>query len=664
MPSARFDVRLALWTLHASTSVTGLYELLGRFTRDDKEGFRRAVRLTHTLWGGRFNPIVMADRLEEARRLIELFRADCIVSVGTAPEVVGLPERFPHLIPPYFPDMLFLPHTTEPTRAHLLDIHNALVHWQATGQWSAIDEQGVRQFVWDADDALADTFLVHYGGYPDPAEIGIDYLHLLGQATSANQCRIDKAAPIPMDVLEHPSLASLCRHGLRRHYSILPGWDYPGFYSGSAADLNDLVTFWNLRAADIALQFFDPAQANRYTIIKNVAEQRTLASLAPLDEHRRKLTVWSRSTPIDKAMVPFAGQPLNACQASGPFFWRGGAVRPPMMVLSEASALGVFGREQDKPKVSFVLPGQSFSADKWFYTQHLVASVVVAGGNEQHTFHPPFVPEWNEFYARAMCCHYNKMRIEPDRNGIVINVADHDTFLYGLPVADLVEQVFRSAGFEAKPSGAGLIARQLIARLGSTGVRALKIPGVRRLLRKYGPRDVFTKKAALELIGKRDPQNPAMSFDDYKRLFIEPRPHSTDLTPQAIFAYLVEKELFRIGAQLTCPSCNLSNWIALDALKQTNVCELCGTTFNGTRQLVNGEFRYRRTGVLGLEKNSQGAVPVLMTLQQLRVNLSNIRLNNVYAPSYDLMPDAGGDFSRSISSLSSRAARSTLARRM
>jgi hypothetical protein len=50
----------------------------------------------------------------------------------------------------------------------------------------------------------------------------------------------------------------------------------------------------------------------------------------------------------------------------------------------EASALGVFGRELDKPKVSFALPDKPFSADKWFYTQHLVASVTVADSEDQH----------------------------------------------------------------------------------------------------------------------------------------------------------------------------------------------------------------------------------------------------------------------------------------
>ncbi|MGK3847889.1 hypothetical protein, partial [Enterococcus faecium] len=81
----------------------------------------------------------------------------------------------------------------------------------------------------------------------------------------------------------------------------------------------------NLRAADISLEFFDPAHASRYTIIKPAAEQRILAQLAPLDEHRRQLAIWSRAEAIDQALTPFSGQPLTACRVGGPFFWNGGA---------------------------------------------------------------------------------------------------------------------------------------------------------------------------------------------------------------------------------------------------------------------------------------------------------------------------------------------------
>jgi hypothetical protein len=48
------------------------------------ESFRSAVKLTHTLRGGRYNPIVFADKPDEARDIIESFRADMVVPVGTS----------------------------------------------------------------------------------------------------------------------------------------------------------------------------------------------------------------------------------------------------------------------------------------------------------------------------------------------------------------------------------------------------------------------------------------------------------------------------------------------------------------------------------------------------------------------------------------------------
>ena len=79
------------------------------------------------------------------------------------------------------------------------------------------------------------------------------------------------------------------------------------------------------------------------------------------------------------------------------------------------------------------------------------------------------------------------------------------------------------------------------------GARVFKIPGVRRLLKTYGPREAFTRKAALELIGKSDPDHRQASFTDHKLLYIEPREHGTELTPEMVFAYLVEKACFALA---------------------------------------------------------------------------------------------------------------------
>ena len=67
----------------------------------DTDAFRQAVKLSHTLWGGRFNPIFMADREDEALRLVDLFRVDMLLPVGTSDVVKAFPKKFPHLINPF-----------------------------------------------------------------------------------------------------------------------------------------------------------------------------------------------------------------------------------------------------------------------------------------------------------------------------------------------------------------------------------------------------------------------------------------------------------------------------------------------------------------------------------------------------------------------------------
>jgi len=223
---------------------------------------------------------------------------------------------------------------------------------------------------------------------------------------------------------------------------------------------------------------------------------------------------------------------------------------------------------------------------------------------------------------------------------LIVDATEIDASVSALSVTALFERVFELAGFSAKPSNGGLIARQLIARLGGLqGARVFKIPGVRKLLRTHGPNASFTKKSALQLIGQTDPENPAARFADYERLFIESRPYNEPLTPPAVFSYLVDKGLFRIGVDLTCPVCRLPSWVALDNLQQRIVCGLCGSEFDATRQLIDEKWAYRRSGVLGLEKNNQGAVPVVLTLQQLDANDGMDK--PLYSPSLDLTPIDG-----------------------
>ena len=104
----------------------------------DKEAFRTAVRQSHALWGGRYNPIVIVDREAEAKSLVEAFRCDWIVPLGDSAEVKGFTARFPHLIKPFFEERVFTGLADQNGRAQLLDVENLLVHLQERPEWRSI----------------------------------------------------------------------------------------------------------------------------------------------------------------------------------------------------------------------------------------------------------------------------------------------------------------------------------------------------------------------------------------------------------------------------------------------------------------------------------------------------------------------------------------------
>ena len=622
----------------------------------DLKAFRFAARISFALWGGRFNPMIVVNQEESAGDLVDLFCLDMIFPIGDSDRVKSFPALFQHLINPFHGERLFIGGGDCNASVNVLDMHNALVYLQSERDWDVVKKKGVRLYTWAQDDPLSDVFLMQLGQYPDPSEVSIDYYNLLKEATGAAEVTIGTLSNFPADVWNHPNIAFLNRYGLEPYLRVSRGWDSPGFYYGEASNFDDLVCCWNLRAADIPLLFVDPRYMGRYgdAVDRWDESMRSLVSGRSL-EFDRQLAVWTREEALNQEKIresktailkPFGPKVSMICPMRAGS-WNGSSVNPPMMHFGEISTLGVVGTESGKTKISFALDEKPFCSDFWFHTQNLVGSISFLGGgygDEGHILIPPFIPELNEFYARSQHFDYSKLRSEPNSIGLIIAATESSAFVYALSVSNLFEKIFDLVGFDSKLSGGGLIARQLIAQLGGVdGARAFKIPGVRRLLKTHGPTVPFTKKSALQLIGGRDPENPDATFKDYENLYIEPRPPNTKLDPDAVFTYLVEKGLFRIGAKLSCPHCQMDSWTSLDILKQRVVCELCGQDFDATRQLVRDTWHYRRSGVLGAEKNAQGAVPVVLTLQQFRVNVGRVFDRSIYLPSVELKANPGLD---------------------
>jgi hypothetical protein len=169
----------------------------------DLEAFRSAVRLSYALWGGRFNPILIADNDDETKQLVDLFRVDLIWPIGNGDLLKALPATFPHLISPFFHDSLFVGGANERKHAQVLDVQNTVSHLIDRPDWQRVKNRGVRLYTWQPDDPLADSFLVQFGAYPSIDETWVDYRTILKRAADATEHALASDTVIPAAVLAH-----------------------------------------------------------------------------------------------------------------------------------------------------------------------------------------------------------------------------------------------------------------------------------------------------------------------------------------------------------------------------------------------------------------------------------------------------------------------------
>lgn len=607
--------------------------------KGDFAALREALKLTFTMWGGRYNPVIPIDDFEAASSLIRLFRVDVLWPASDDAAVKEFIKRFPHLPNPFFQEELFVPHGNGERSPQLLDIYHPIrrLHEEHFKNNPSPDAT-VTIFEWQAEDPLADVLLATLGAVPSVEVTGTDYLALLKQHLSAKTVALIPMEPLPQLTGNGWTVSTFCRAFMQQHYSVQNYWGHPGIYVGGSSDFNDLVTFWNLRATGTSLMFYDPNQATGFDTNLTDWSATLRARQTGRFESDNSISIWFReSTP--EPDVSMFGQGLRLCTA-GDGTWNGLNVKAPYMYFSEGSALAVIGEDSaGLPKMSFQLPPKPFNEDTRLNDQHLVVSIdpgIGLFGNERATLQTPYVPELNEYYGRQYYFEWNKARVELEGMGIISNASCSHLSLNALDVVELVKRIFSVAGIEAQPSKPGLIASRLIQQMGGLqGCRVFKIGGVRILLETFGPDTSFSHQCALRAIGKGDSVNGILSISEYKNLFIEPRPYRTELKPHDVFSYLLKKGVYRTGLEFDCPSCRLEFWLSLDDVRTEVACEYCGHRFNVAPYLRDKNvWRYRRSGLFGRADNQEGAIPVILTIQQLHTTFRSQEM--LYAPAMSL----------------------------
>lgn len=601
----------------------------------DFEAFRQSLRRSYSLWGGCFNPVIRLGDTEKAQSTIELFRVDCLYPASNTAAVREFIDKQTHLQWPDHRVDLVIDRGRGEKASAIADILAPIQHvFDERFKKSPTADPWVVLHDWSDDDPLRDVLLATYGGLPPINDSAHDFKGIMQFHLRAPINTLNSNDPLILPDLEQVSLADFNKLNMRSHYTKTSNWRYPGFYIGDATQFDDIVEFWNLRAAGISLQFYDSAHAIRFRRLKEQWLER--APIKPNRPETQRIAIWSRRDLPENDFSSICENPIIFRISDE--IWNGKNIQVPNFYFADHQILAAVDNTRESPTISFAIPESPVRLAANFSTQKYIISLWPGIGlykNREFTIDLPFIPKLNDFYSRNARYQWNALRVEPDSIGLIVDGAATDLSVRAIETNKLFEHLFKAFGISATPSVAGLVCNRLITQMGGIdGCRVFRIGGVRDLIGKYSPDKSFTTSTAKQIIRGAETDHPLSGYQD---LYIESRNPGSALTKDSVFDYLVRKEIFRPGLQLKCPNCRLDFWRSIDDIKTKTECEYCGGIFNIGPQLRDRDWAYRRSGLFGRNDNQEGAIPVVLTLQVL--DRANTLSKSILGTSMSLAPD-------------------------
>jgi hypothetical protein len=562
-----------------------------------------------------------------ADKLINLFRVDVLLAVTPTGETKTFIDSYPHLHLHMWADGIF-----HQRRCLFLDLRHAVRRAAQRATIRDWDGSAFAKPIWTPTDPLAPLFVVLFGRYPDASQCGVDYGSIIRSSLQVVEPVIERNEDLSIDLLDYVTPLDFTGFGLRSHRTH-SGWLRPGIVLGSAANCDDLLLLWNLRAAGASACLYDVAQQGR---LKQFVEAFINRGKDYITEEPKSINFWSRTPdwppPSWSIDLDTGGLHPVLCRAVDDNIWNGLDIRPrrPRLSTSYRDVVPSYVEDEKGAVASFALPDRPFDDDdlQARYQQFVVSVDAKQYGpnSGERTFITPFAPKLNEFYRRNFCVGSDGARAEPGGLGhggigIITRLSSQRIEIRAISVYEWIKNFFDIFGITVERSEPGLRCARLIQQLGGLhGCRVLKVRGARSLIREYGPDQSFTRGAADKHIGNFDETTGQMRFSDFEDLYIQPRTKA-HLTPGEVLEYMTTRGVFRVGLELKCPNCELSSWVQLDDIKTISICTYCGYQFSVTSQLRDRDWRYRRSGLFGRNDNQLGGIPVTLAIEQLEASL-------------------------------------------
>lgn len=600
-----------------------------------------AARVNAILAGGIYNPIIPVggSKKDFTVQLIKLFSVDNILPISLSADIKAISEQYQFLNEyHYYSKDLFISDAKSRKKCKYFDIQNIIqYYWSQEFRHKSDDHQS--QFaIWDwaPDDPLSDLFHVSIGKFTNKHHLCRNFEKNYLSGLKAQKLKIEKGKPVPVELSTR--ICPLRFTARRLRIANRPYHDY-GVFVGSKDQFDDLLTFWNLRASGIRLEFLPVESPNR---VRNYISH-YLNQLDKIPNESPNIDDWitvyynsQKDEDLKELLKQFKTKKGYGFHPCSMFSWNGLNIKPASVFYESKNILGEVEKPYGNYRVVFQLPENSLIKNETQYYPPQLLAVTVSPHTEyeypHHTLKPPRIFELGEFYSRKLHFKPFETRVESEGVGVTVSTFDTTVNLNPISYQKLVERIFETVGIKSKLSVPGLLTKKIVDRVGDLdGGRVFKITGVRHLLQNLKANDCVRRRQATQTILNKG------QFKKFDKLYIEPRETPT-LTPDSVFNFLLKNDFFRAGLELICDDCRLKNWLSLKTVDDDWHCSYCGFKNRTSLHLKHrGDWKFRKSGLFAKDNDQEGAIPVIVTLIQfLRVlDVGSF----VYTPSLSLRLD-------------------------
>lgn len=586
----------------------------------------KAVSWNTALWGGKYNPIfeVQEDRLDFLSTRLKLFDVDfvCDVSKSTLVWEIGQFKRTPFGMTGQR-NSLF--QNSDEGKDFIFCDVVGLMQYQWDKEFRITKKSNYYCPVWEETNQERLFLAILFGLYPEDMAINYKRIfthHLFGFETETKSYAyrvrhyLEKFSPIDLTTINLKSTAEG-----RRSWAII--------YIGNTRNIDDLLTFWNLRALgyDVLFVPFDKFKGLK-KYISIFFERKTIKPIFRSgDELWYPQLLFSNS--LTKLQIRQIHQFISStldlkhltycidCDAE----WVNGSHGTNFYFSNEKEILTYI--LENKIEVEVIKP--KFPRIKGFIYDEIISNTYELGtsyGEDDYITNLPFGVGLDLGTDRWVITAEEGASRNSRRGFVVYKIKSspsHQTILLPKPI-EVFREIFKSQGYKIELSQPGRYVTKIIEKMnGIDGCRMFKVRGIVEIVNHLND----GKHAPVSVILKMLDSSKTHIPED---LFVLSGRRAIDLDKEDFVDWLVEKKIIRPGLKFKCQSCGKPDWYHVSEFSQEFRCRFC-FSIQSVPRLDRQRWYYKADGLFQLPNKIEGSIPTILSIWRIR---ETARMSSVY----------------------------------